>query len=198
MTGHDLNGTAWEVVHTDARHNRLSVKPAASGGIPVFDSRTWEEVDGMLAREMRRLLEDDYVPDDLDPIAARHLIEARKSYAANDLASQTVIPDGEDCHLLTWQGSRFNRLVAMILGGKGFVCSANEVGVSVAGSHSDRLRAALATDVPSIDDLSSQAAVLEGKYDRHVPEELRKRHWVKRHKPLEDDVTAFSEAIAEM
>ena len=105
-----LDGTGWQVIHPDARHNRLSVMPAASGGIPVFDSRTWEEVHEELASEMRRVLEDDHIPLDLDRIAARHLTEGRAAYASSNLKSQIFLSDGEDCHLLSWKGGRFNRL----------------------------------------------------------------------------------------
>ena len=190
-----LDGTGWQVIHTDARHNRLSVMPAASGGIPVFDSRTWEEVHEELASEMRRVLEDDHIPLDLDRIAARHLTEGRAAYASSNLKSQIFLSDGEDCHLLSWKGGRFNRLLGMVLGTKGFVCGTNEVGVSIVGAQTDELRAALATDLPSLHDLSRQAAVLEGKYDRHIPEDIRRSLWIKRHAPLANDVYAFCNSV---
>lgn len=192
-----LGGKPWQVVNIDPRHNRVYVLPAAAGRIPFFDIGLWEEVHEEIASEMRRILEGTTIPEDLDRLSAKHLAEGRAEYASADLKSRTSIPDGDDCQLFTWKGTGFNRLLAMTLAAKGFVCASNEVGVSIAATRPKDAEAALARDLPDLPRLSLEITHLEGNYDRHVPEELLRENWIKRHTPLEVDVHEFCKSLVD-
>jgi ATP-dependent Lhr-like helicase len=193
-----LAGNRWEVTRLDLRHYRATVVPSLAGGIPIFDPMLVPEVHKQLAREMRRVLESDHVPVDLDPVAARHLQEGRSTYREFNLTERALVEDGDLVHVLSWRGTHFNKLLAEVVRAKGYMCRADEVGVTIAGSESDPIRAVFVGDLPTLDELSANVSgILNGKYDRHVPEKGLREYWATRHRQLESELTEFCRSVGE-
>jgi hypothetical protein len=154
------------------------------------------EVHERLAQEIRRVLEAEDVPTDLDPVGARHLSEGRSTYRQLALGEKLLVAGEGVCHLLSWRGTRFNKLLVELLRMKGFVCSADEIGVAIAGSEPRDVAASLAGELPTLTDISEHVGgILNGKYDRHVPELLLRQYWATRHSPLEQQLRQFCEGI---
>ena len=192
-----LDGDRWEVTWLDLRHYRATVKPSLGGGIPIFDPMLTPEIHERLAQEMRRVLEAGDVPADLDPIAVRHLEEGRSTYKQLDLATHALVQDGDLCHVISWRGSRFNKLLVELLRSLGFLCSADEVGVTVVCDDARRIIAALAGELPTVSALSPQVGgILNGKYDRHVPKPLLRQFWATRHASLEPSLQDFCRSLS--
>ena len=194
-----LSGSPWEVTRLDLRHYRATVVPAVAGAVPVFDPALAGEVHGELALEMRRVLESNVVPTDLDPVAALHLEQGRATFNQLGLANQVLVASGELCHLLSWRGTRYNKLLAEVLRMKGFACTPDEMGVTIAASEAGPIAAALADDLPTLDELSARIrGVIHGKYDRQVPEQVLRNYWVTRHRHLEGQLLAFCKNAADL
>jgi Lhr-like helicase len=191
-----LGGKRWEVTRLDLRHYRATVVPSLAGGIPLFDPTLVPEVHEQLALEMRRVLESDDVPADLDAMAAAHLRQGRSTYSQLGLARRALVQAGDLCYLLSWRGTRFNKVLVEVLRAKGFVSSADEVGVTIAAPDVSNLAAALSADLPSLKELSEHVGgILNGKYDRHIPQQLLKEYWSMRHGHLDADVREFCRSI---
>lgn len=190
-----LAGTAWEVKHVDLRHYRVVVVPASTGSVPTFDYNLFAGVDGQLAQEMQVVLSAPVIPADLDRVASQHLCEGRAAYQAFQLQDQCLVADGEICHLFSWNGTRFNMLLAAVLRYSGFVCSFNEVAVTIAHGGLNDVAAALSGDFPSIEQLAERVgASANGKHDRKIPVHVLTQYWAHRHAALLKTVRAFCES----
>lgn len=180
-----LDGKRWEVTRLDLRHYRAIVVPTLAGCVPIFDGMLVPEIHEEIGLEMRRVLEADETPSDLDLVAATHLNQGRSTYKQLELDNRALVQDGDLCHLFSWKGTRFNRLLVEALRSKGFVCRADEVAVTIVAD-AGHVAAAFARDLPTVAALSATVSgIFNGKYDRHVPKQLLRQYWAMRHASLE-------------
>lgn len=192
-----LCGSRWEIKGVDFRGHRIIVEPALAGKIPFFDTAGNGRIHQAVAKEMREVLRSECgVPDDCDGTAAKHLSQGQSAYRELNLDECVMIDYFGDCHLFSWAGSKFNELLAILLRTKGFHCVANEVGVAVSCAPAAEVRFALSNDVPMLLDLStSLEALLNGKFDKWVPEELLREDWIKRHQSMEASLQEFCASL---
>ena len=186
-----LGGKAWKVLAVDDTRHRVNVAPSSSGSAPFFNISGSDDVHPTVAAEMRRILTEDTIPAECDPVSSEFLREGRSCFREAGLSGRSLVADEQQevCHLFTWRGTRFNSLLAVLLRYKRFACDHNEVAVSVACADISQLVDALRDDVPSADQLSGFVESLQsGKFDKWIPEQLLREDWAKRHRDLEREL----------
>jgi ATP-dependent Lhr-like helicase len=193
-----LNGRRWEIKSIDFRRGRLSVEPALSGRIPFFDTVGNARIHKVVAQEMRDVLgTSDAVPSDCDEMAAGHLLQGRSAFRELQLDTRVAVDDSNDCHLFSWAGSKFNELLAILLRRKGFHCVGNEVSVAVYSAGTAEVVDSLSKGIPTVEELSTKLeALLYGKYDKWIPQELLREDWAKRHHSIEQELVSFCLSLA--
>ncbi len=185
-------GRRWRIVDVDDRAKVLEVSPHATGRLPKFDRLSVERIHDRLAAEMRVVYLDDDTPNYVDALAADLLKEGRTAFRELDLADRSLVPAGRDTHLLSWRGTAMNGLIAATLTAAGLECEAHDLGVSAADVTPDEIGMILKgmSEPPSIDALSQFVATLQdAKYDDLAPPDLLRRHWVRRHAHLHQELS---------
>jgi ATP-dependent Lhr-like helicase len=194
-----LGGKAWKAIAVSAPRNRITVEPSVSGATPYFDISAENEIDPVLAGEMRRVLADEVaIPAYRDPISRRFLSEGRAAFQEAGLHDRTIVeqPDQQICHLFTWKGTRFNSLLAAMLRYKRFPCEPNEIAVTVSCRDVAHICDALHEDLPTIEELSRFIECLNlGKFDKWIPEHLLREDWVKRHAEFGPELSKFCRSV---
>ena len=105
---------------------------------------------------------------------------------------------GRDTHVLTWRGTAVNSILAVLLTSAGLDCEAHEVGVTIADTRPDQVRALLdqVSECPPLEDLAPFVKNLRGaKFDSFLPEDLLARHWAARNAPFREHVSNALEAL---
>jgi ATP-dependent Lhr-like helicase len=194
-----LAGRSWRISAIQDSRNRIDVEPGPGGRIPYFDPGDGENIHEVLAKEMRKVLEQHDEPErGCDKEASRFLEEGRMAYSRACLGENALVDDGGVCHILTWMGSQFNALLAVLLRKKGFTCGANEISVTVPAATVDEIRQAITTDNASIDELAGFVeALLYGKFDKWIPEQVLRQDWADRYRYLEQPLTDFCTSLLE-
>jgi len=124
-------GRRWRVLDIDTARKVIAVAPDPGGAPPMFDSGGAMVHDRVRA-EMRAVLADTEPVSFLDASGQGLLDEARRYYQEAGLASRRWIVEGRDTVLLTWKGDWVNDALVLLLGLRGFRCTNEGVGVSVA------------------------------------------------------------------
>ncbi|HEV2816244.1 MAG TPA: DEAD/DEAH box helicase [Allosphingosinicella sp.] len=176
-------GRRWRVTAVDDRAKVVEVVSHPAGRLPKFDRLSTEPIHDRLAREMRSVLCGTDIPPYLDREARSLLAEGRAAYAAFDLRHEMLLSSGRDTHVFTWQGTAVNSVLSILFIAAGLECEVNDVGVTVADSDPDEVRAVVKglQACPPIEDLADFVGNLRlAKYDDYVPEPLLRRLWARR------------------
>lgn len=192
-----LDGRGWKVLSVQRARTRVIVEPAKDGRIPLFDFNYEETVHAELAVEMRNVLGSGSIPPDCDMLSARHLGEGQAAYRDLDLENYRLIADGENCHIFSWAGTKFNAVLALLLRTRGIACMPNEVGVMAASTTPAEMLDALAMEDWSVKKLAlSLEALRQGKFDKWIPEELLREDWASRHADVEETLRRFCHELS--
>lgn len=141
------------------------------------------------------------LPDYLDDNAKELLAEGRSAFAELGLQSSRFIDAGSATHVLTWQGTSANSLLAVLLTSMGFACETFDVGITLTGCPIEDASAVIASidDCPPIDDLGRYVEnLIVEKYDAYVPEDLLRRAWVRRHEHLRESMSQLIRELADV
>ena len=185
-------GRTWRVDEVDEDSKTIYVTHAPGGTPPLFSGghgRTHTRVH----QRMRQLLEASEVPSFLDPVAARFLQEARKSYKELGLAHNIVVDQGRELQVMTWMGDATNEAIACLLRRAGLTANPSGPGVEVhKGERTTTqilaiIRRAAEEDPPPIDDLLSDVTNLRReKWDWALPDPLLRRSYASLHLNLSE------------
>ncbi len=179
-------GRRWRIAAVDDPAKVLEVVPHPAGILPRFEPATGEPIHDRLAAEMRAVYLDDDEPAYLDAAARGFLDEGRRTFRAIGLERSFLVPSGADLHVVLWNGSVMNGLLAVFLTSLGLECETTDLSVTVADCDEAQLRAALSNTgpCPPMDMLAADVENLRtAKLDEHVPEALLRRLWARRHEP---------------
>jgi ATP-dependent Lhr-like helicase len=144
-------GQRWRIQEVDMEKKSVFVLPDRGGAPPVFDG-TGAMVHDEVRREMKRVLADDKPVIFIDIKAAKLLEEARKYFAAANLATQSIFADGNHIMLATWAGDWSNDALVVLLRAEDLDAWNQGAVVSVTGSKIEAVLGALhkiATRTPS-------------------------------------------------
>lgn len=176
-------GKTWRVDEVDEDGKTIYVTHAPGGTPPLFSGgqgRTHTRV----RQRMRQLLEGSEVPSFLDPVSARFLLEARKSYKELGLAHNIVVDQGREIQVMTWMGDATNEAIACLLRRAGLTANPSGPGVEVhKGEHTTKeiitiIRRAAERDPPAIDDLLFDVTNLRReKWDWALPDRLLRKSY---------------------
>ncbi|HMU23070.1 MAG TPA: helicase-related protein, partial [Sphingorhabdus sp.] len=193
-------GRRWRVSAVDDRAKVVEVLAHPAGRIPKFDRVSGEPVSDRLAQEMRLVFLADDVPSYVDPAAAKCLAEGQAAFRKYNLHRTAFLQAQKDVHVLTWQGSAINAVLAVLLTSTGIACETFDVGLSVTNASLEDVSDVLASigECPPMDQLSQfvENLALE-KFDEYVPHKLLRQSWATRHDHLASDVTRLIQKLGE-
>lgn len=176
-------GQRWRVVSVDDRSKVLEVEFHRSGQIPKFDSLMNESVHDRLVAEMLSVFTTDDAPSFLDGASQELLGKGRAAFRDLGVASTHFLPAGNDTHVLLWRGTQMNSVFAIAMAAAGLECEVHDIGVTVAETEPDPVKAIIAQiakNPPAVDDLADFVGNLRvAKYDAMVPEPLLRRLWAR-------------------
>jgi ATP-dependent helicase Lhr and Lhr-like helicase len=193
-------GRRWRVAAVDDRAKVVEVVSHPAGRIPKFDRVSGEPVSDRLAQEIRLVFLSDDVPSYVDPAAAKCLAEGRTAFRNYDLHRTAFLQAQKDVHVLTWQGSAINAVLAILLTSTGIACETFDVGLSITSASLEDVRNVLAAigECPPMDQLAQFVENLNNeKFDPFVPQALLKENWAVRHNHLAPDVTLLIRNLSE-
>ena len=134
-------GQRWRITAIDDRGKTIELLRSSGGRPPHFIGGI-AAVSDEVRREMLSLYLGEAVPAYLDRTAQELLAEGRRNFARYHLASTTVIPAGDETHLLVWRGDRVVSTIATALAGLG-VETAQSAVVVTAATDETTLRSAI-------------------------------------------------------
>lgn len=182
-------GRRWLVEDVDERARVLMVTPHRGGVIPKFERLFAEPAHDRLLAEMRRVYEDEDVPDYLDGPARTFLADGRAAYRRLGLRRSRIVHTGLDLHLFPWRGSETCGVLAVVLSMLGMQTEPHDLGVTLPAVGTDEVRKALrrieASGCGDPADVARFVGALQtAKYDEHVPEPLLRRFWIRRNEAV--------------
>lgn len=184
-------GKTWLVEEVDEERKTIFVRFAGGGMPPLFDGGSgW--IHTRVRQRMHELLVSAEVPPYLDAGARGLLLEARKNYAAKQLAGKWLLAQGDRTLLLTWLGDASNTAIACLLTALGAAATACELGVEVL--HRDQqidvvglLARLAASPLPSVDTLLEGAQnLIQEKWDWALPDGLLKKSYASLYLDLDE------------
>jgi len=171
-------GKTWRVDEIDESQKAVFVT-RTSGGVPPSFSGGAGRTHTRVRQRMRQLLEGGDTPLFLDEVASRFLAEARRNYAARNLAQEFVVNQGDTILVLTWLSDAANEAISCLLTRRGIATTAAGPGVEVQkGEHTtkeviDVLIETSVNEPPSLDELLAGFKNLQReKWDWALPEAL--------------------------
>lgn len=191
-------GRRWRVITVDDIAKVLEVVAHPSGRLPKFDRLSLEAIHNRLAHEMFAVFSDTDVPGYLDTTATRLLLEGRTAFHDLGLAHRRFVRSGRDAHVLTWSGTAINSILAVLFTSAGLDCEAHEVGVTIADTSPDQVRAVMdqISECPPLEDLAPFVKNLRGaKFDSFLPDQLLGRCWAARNAPFRDGASRILDAL---
>ncbi len=192
-------GRRWRITAVDDRARVVQVTTHPAGRLPMFENGSAEPIHDRLAAEMRAVLEDDDAPRWLDATAAGFLAEGRATWRVIGASGGGLIEAGRTTHLLTWRGSAFNHLAAVLFVAAGLHAEAHDIGVAIEGVTPGELGSRL-PELMKLLDIRRLSESVEGlrreKYDGFVPESLLRAAWADRHVAMLPDLQALPRTIA--
>lgn len=111
-------GQRWKIIAIDDRGKTIELVRSSGGRPPKFAGGT-ASVDDTVRRHMRELYLASNLPAYLDRTARELLHEGRRNFARYDLSGTTVIPSGNETHVLVWRGDRIVSTIAVARAGLG-------------------------------------------------------------------------------
>ena len=164
----------------------------------MFENGSAEPIHDRLAAEMRAVLEDDEMTPWLDSVAAGFLADGRTAWQAISASGNGMIEAGRTTHLLTWRGTAFNALAAVLFVAAGLHAEAHDIGVAIEGIAPAELSARV-PELLALLDIRRLSEAVEGlrreKYDGFVPEMLLRSMWADRHVAILPDLDALLRAM---
>lgn len=180
-------GRRWRITAVDDRARVVQVAAHPAGRLPMFENGSAEPIHDRLAAEMRAVLEDDDIPRWLDSAAVGFLSEGRAAWQAIGAPGNGMIEAGRTTHLLTWRGTAFNALAAVLFVAAGLHAEAHDIGVVIDGITPGQLVAWM-PELLALLDAQRLSQAVEGlrreKYDGFVPDALLRSAWADRHVAL--------------
>lgn len=174
-------GRRWLVTDIDHATKTVRVARSKGGKVPMFRTSSGG-ICCHVRERMRQLYTRGDAPGFLDSAAKRLLIEGREAFASLGLDTQAAVPDGADCLLFPWTGSReMERLVAEGRA-RGAKCQLDSVAVRFSRSsvsECQNLLSRLRTEQPSqAETLGATHGVPRvQKYEDWLSDELAAQQW---------------------
>lgn len=186
-------GRTWRVEEIDEQQKTIFVARSGGGAPPLFSGGAGR-AHTRVRQRMRELLESAEVPPPyLDEVARRFLAEARANYGARNLATESVVDQGQQVLLLTWLGDAANEALACILLRREFIATAGGPGVEIQkGKHStedvlDALIDAAVDEAPPLELLLADVRNLQReKWDWALPDTLLRRAYASLYLDIEE------------
>jgi ATP-dependent Lhr-like helicase len=176
-------GQRWKIVNVDSRGKIIEVIKDRSAKMPTFEPLGREGISDVFAAAMREVYTAADVPPYLDSVAAGLLVEARETFAANDLDSTVLWEDGGGVHIMTWAGTKTNELLALVFRYLGQQAVAHDIGITVVGVAAYEVGGMLDDIAARNPPLAMLTHALEElvtyKFDMFVPYEVLQSQWVK-------------------
>lgn len=135
-------GQRWRITAIDDRDKTIELSRSYGGRPPHFTGGIAPVSDGV-RREMRSLYLSGTVPAYLDRTARELLAEGRRNFNRYFLAFTSIVPAGDETHLLVWRGDRVVSTIATALAARGLETAQHAVVVTVAADE-EMLRSAIA------------------------------------------------------
>lgn len=169
-------GRRWRILDVDPTNKVINLAKAGGGRPPTFSGGGAEIADGIRQRT-RRLYEGDSVPVYLDQTAQTLLSEGRAAYKRLNLASQPLIPWGDDTILFPWAGDRIMNTLHVLLTAQGLESSLDGVALNCRKTSPAQLASLLkelaASEAPEPSALAKTVAVKSrDKHDVYLDENL--------------------------
>jgi ATP-dependent Lhr-like helicase len=193
-----FTGRRWRITAVDDRARVVQVTAHPAGRLPMFENGSAEPIHDRLAAEMWAVPEDDDTPRWLDGTAADFLAEGWAAWRVIGGSGGTLIEAGRSTHLLTWRGTAFNGLTAVLFVAAGLHAEPHDIGVAIEGIRPAELASRLPEFMKLLDirRLSeSIEALRREKYDGFVPEPLLRSAWADRHVAILPELQALLRTI---
>lgn len=191
-------GRRWRITAVDDRSRVVQVTAHPAGRLPMFENGSAEPIHDRLAAEIRAVLEDNDMPPWLDAVATAFLAEGRAAWKAIGAPDSGLIEAGRATHLLTWRGTAFNGLAAVLFISAGLHAEAHDIGVAIEGIGPAELASRL-PEFMNLLDIRRLSVNVEGlrreKYDGFVPEALLRSAWADRHVAILPELEALLRTI---
>jgi ATP-dependent helicase Lhr and Lhr-like helicase len=177
----------WRVESIDEEGKTIFVTKTHSGRAPAFNGNRGH-IHDCVRQRMFELYAASDTPVFLDATAARLLKEGRATYQRHALATQSLVPMGNNCLLFTWLGDRANAALAAMLKQRGFTAMPCGPAIEIMMPHVsaskilDCLSELAAAELPTAQTLLADARNLQqAKWDWALPDELLKKSFASLH-----------------
>lgn len=186
-----LGGKKWIIDQVDQQYKTIIVKRNRSGQVPFFNNGESQPLDNQLIYEMKGIFTSSDIPSYLDGQAKQFLKEAREVYNDFSLSSESIIPIGNEIHIMTWKGTIINEMIALAFLSKGIKSYTFDAGITLSNmSTSDVLQEIqnIIDTPPSPESLADSISFDKGKYNSFISIDILKKHWVKNNNDIQNQI----------